>query len=110
MKRPIYAELENLFRFVALAKIIKMKAALSETSYLLKSYPVRLRDEKRFPSALPGTYNVQTSFRTCGGVDMGIKISAKNFVKNSTVRLSAVRRMVLEARPEPDALSWDIFL
>lgn len=110
VKRPIYAELENLFRFVALAKIIKMKAALPETSYLLKSYPVRLRDEKRFPSALPGTYNVQMGFRTCGGVDMGVKISAKNFVKDSTGRISRVRRMILEARPEPDALFWNIFL
>lgn len=123
-RRPIYTELENLFRFVALTRIIKWKGALStariDLDFLLDSVQI---PETRVPRQLPGRSNVKgfehrrdvgdgyqitrLQLPSCGGVGIEIKVSQKNFLKDTTGRLTELRTMVLKARPTPDALSWD---
>ena len=123
-KRPIYIELENLFRLVALAKIIREKSPHEEAGidleFLLNHHPVPQRFVKR---QLEGRSHVK-SFEhrkdyqggyqifkmwlpTCGGVSMDIQISADNFIRDPAANLSEIRSMVLEARPTPEALFWD---
>lgn len=123
-QRPLYIELENLFRFVALAKIINFKSAHNEAgldmTYLLEHFPV---PQTSVSQHLPGRSNVK-DFRheqdipggrrtamlwlpSCGGVGINISVSQSNFVKDTTGSLLAVKATVLKARPSPEALSWD---
>jgi len=123
-QRPIYIELENLFRFVALAKIMNFKSAHNEAGldliYLLEHFPV---PQTSVSEHLPGRSNVK-DFRheqdipggrrtamlwlpSCGGVGINISARQSNFVKDTTGSLLAVKATVLKARPSADALSWD---
>ena len=123
-ERPIYVELENLFRFVALAKIIKSKSAHEQAAldlrYLLDQHPTSVTPVKEH---LPGRSNVkhfehrrdftggyqiaQLWMPSCGGVSININISRECFTKDTTGKLAELRAMVLDARPAPDALFWD---
>jgi len=123
-QRPIYTELENLFRFVALARIMKWKDALSnagiDLDYLLDSVQI---PETRVARQLPGRSNVKgfehrrnfgdgyqitrLQLPSCGGVGIEITLSQRNFLKDTTGRLAELRAMVLKARPTPDTLSWN---
>ncbi|EAT58042.1 DUF1598 domain-containing protein [Chlorobium ferrooxidans] len=123
--RPIYKELENLFRFVALAKIMKIKSAVTESGVDLEYF----LDRFQLPSTsvsrqLPGRSNVrnfshrkkikggysimQLWMPSCGGVGMNIDVSDKNFVKDSSGKQAELRVEVLTARPSSNALSWDV--
>lgn len=123
-KRQIYAELEDLFRFVALAKVMKFQAAPLEAGvnldYLLNRYPIRriyvnrtlpgLSHVKGFEHRrdFPGGYQIaQLSLPSCGGVSIDIRISKANFVSDKTGRLHELRQAVLKARPSSDALYWN---
>lgn len=123
-KKPIYTELESLFRFVALAKVMRHKDALSEAGvnldYLLNRYPIRRTYVNRTLPGLshvkgfehrrdfPGGYQIaQLSLPSCGGVSIDIRISKANFVRDKTGRLLELRQAVLKARPSLDALYWD---
>ncbi len=99
-QRLIYIELENLFRFVALAKIMKFMSVQEKSGldlgYFLKQYSVPKISVDR---TLPGRTNVkifedrkdfQDSYQiyrlwlpSCGGVGIAIKISKNNFVKST---------------------------
>jgi len=123
-QRPIYAELENLFRFVALGRIIKFKSPQKEAAidlrFLMDQY---LIPKKSVSEQLEGRSNVkkfehkqdvqggyqiiQLWLPSCGGVGIEIMISQKNFVKDTTGKLSELRATVLNARPTPGALFWD---
>lgn len=123
-QRPIYVELENLFRFVALAKIIKHKDALGNSGmdlgYLLDSVQF---SETRVDRQLPGRSNVKRFehrekiangykisrlwLPSCGGVGIDITISSKDFLQDNTGKLAEMRSIILKARPKPDALFWD---
>lgn len=122
--KPIYTELESLFRFVALAKVMRHKDAPSEAGvnfdYLLNRYPVRRTHVNRTLPGLshvkgfehrrdfPGGYQIaRLSLPSCGGVSIDIRISKANFVRDKRGELSQLREVVLKARPSPDALSWD---
>ncbi len=122
-QRPIYTELENLFRFVALAKIMKYKDAVSDAGidldYLLESVQIH---QTRVARQLPGRSNVKgfehkqefaNGYRinrlwlpSCGGVGIEITFSQRNFLKDTSGRLAELKAMVLKARPTPDALVW----
>ena len=122
--KSIYAELEGLFRFVALAKVMKFKKALSEArlafDYLLRRYPIGYT---LVSTSLPGISNVkQFQHKTevtggysiayvwlpsCGGVSIDVMIREKNIAKDTIGRLEKLRRIVLSARPSPDATFWD---
>lgn len=116
--KPIYSELEALFRFVSLAKIIKYRNAASEAEisldYLLNHYPVKNTPVSR---TLPGLSNVK-EFRhegqffeaylwlpSCGGVSIDINIKDSDIARDSTGSL--LKEDVLKAKPSQDALYWD---
>jgi len=124
---PIFAELENLFRFVVLAKIMKFRSSHTEAkfdlTYLLNTFQVpKISVSKQLPGRshvkrfehrqdFTGGYQItQLWLPTCGGVDINISVSQSNFVDDTTGRLSALRATVLKARPSPDALFWDFHL
>ncbi|MBU0568366.1 hypothetical protein KJ693_01180 [bacterium] len=107
-QRPIYTELENLFRFVALAKIMRFKSSDEEArldlDYLLEDYPLSRTSVKQ---ELPGRSNVkrfehrqdfengyqinQLWLPSCGGVGMDIAVSQRDFVENTTENVSRLR-------------------
>jgi hypothetical protein len=120
-QRRIYRELENLFRFVALAKILKFKAPHEQIGldidYLLEQFPIPTKTVAKY---LPGISNVkhfehtrdvpggeqiyQLWLPSCGGVSINIEVDQSNFEKSP---LNAIRRKVLESKPSDDAPSWD---
>jgi hypothetical protein len=123
-QRPIYCELENLFRFVALAKILKFKSPHEkirlDIDYLLNQYPVSSTTVDKF---LPGRSNVkgfkhrkeyeggysnyQLWIPSCGGVSIEIEANRENFSQSQTSRLHGLKNPVLKNRPSPSALTWD---
>ena len=116
----IYYELENLFRFVALAKIMKLKAPHEKVGlsldYLLNQYPIL---EKKVETYLPGRSNInhykrqresvegyqvsQLWLPSCGGVSMDMEVGPQHFKKEKNdsfenVKACATKGMVLEDR------------
>jgi hypothetical protein len=98
--RPIYQELEGLFRMVALAKLVKYDGEQVDLDYLMNRYPAA---KVKVARTLPGVSRVQTVERkrdieggyetvkmwmpSCGGVNMGYKIGPDNY-KRTTPRSS----------------------
>ncbi len=125
--RPIYKELESLFRFVALAKILKIKDlfydAGLDVTYLLDGYVL---PETSVERVLPGCFNVKKfdleedipggrralylRLPSCGGVSMEIDIAQNDFVREPGAKLPELRAAVLAARTSPQALTWDFSL
>lgn len=123
-RKPIYTKLESLFRFVALAKIMKHKDIPSEAelnlSYLLNQYPI---EKTRVDPTLPGLSHVkgfehrrdfsggyqvaQFALPSCGGVSIDIRVNERNITRDRTGRLDQLRRIVLNARPSSDIVCWD---
>jgi hypothetical protein len=127
-QRPIYAELEDLFRFVALAKILFfMTDSLgvdigADLEYLLNQFPIAVSPvDRKLPGRsrvrrfeerkdFSGGYQIYKLWLpSCGGVTIEIKISKDNFVevKTGDRGLAAIKAEVIKARPSPDALFWD---
>jgi hypothetical protein len=125
-RRPVYIELENLFRFVALANIIKLKLVDSQTTfdlnYLLETYPV---PENSVEQYLPGRFAVKEFehvedvsptaqglrklwFPSCGGVDMAIEANPSAFNKNSSGQFGYFKKATINSRPSMNAPSWNI--
>lgn len=121
--RPVYMELENLFRFVALAAILKSHSDSQvpvDLSYLLEEYPI-----PRTPvdHLLPGRHAVkefrhqtgdqfrQTTIQlwlpSCGGVDIAIDEKKRQSYQDTTGALSALKAAILNARPSAATLYWD---
>ena len=122
--RPIYAELEGLFRFVALARIMKRKNALSESGlkldYLFDQYPipntavsrsllgVSSAKEFRHRTEMPGGYReLYLWLPSCGGVGIDIQIKDKDISRDNTGGLRQQRAAALKARPNTGSLSWE---
>jgi hypothetical protein len=123
-KREIYAELENLFRFVALAKIIKHREVQERAGVsldpLLKQVVLL---EVTVGRQVPGRSNVkqfsmQRSFPggvqiasillpSCGGVGIDIKIDNNYFMKAPGSWVSEMIKQVLSSRPSPQMFYWD---
>jgi len=122
--KPIYAELEALFRVVALARIMKHKDALTGSGltldYLFDKYPLPSTAVSR---TLPGISNVK-EFRhrkdisggyeelhlwlpSCGGVGIDIKIKDSNIVRDKTGGLLGAKSSILKARPTAETLQWN---
>jgi hypothetical protein len=122
-KKPLYYELEGLFRTVALAKIAKFKNTVVDLEYLLDHLPLLQAD---IPRTLPGLSNarqfehrwdvpngykiVQLCLPSCGGVDIGINVTASSFHRDQTGRLPRVKQALLSARSSSEALYWDFVL
>jgi len=93
-EQPIYQELDGLFRFVTLAKLMKYQRVKVDLRYFLDRFPV---PKVATPRTLPGLCRVkqfeqyaegetgrQTShlwMPSCGGVSMEVKIKPTDFVK-----------------------------
>ena len=123
-QKPIYAELEGLFRFVALARIIKYKKAISEAGinldYLLNECPIQNIHVNR---TLPGISNIKEFTHksetrggysvlylwlpSCGGVSIDLKITENNISKDGSGRMARMRNAVLSARQSYHSLFWD---
>lgn len=122
--KPIYSELEALFRFVSLAKMMKYRNAASEAGlsldYLLNQYPVKitlvnrtlpgLSNVKEFQhkEEFPGGYRIAYLWLpSCGGVSIDTIIKDSNIARDSTGSLAVDGGKVLKAKPSPDSLYWD---
>lgn len=122
--KPIYSELEALFRFVSLAKIMKYRNAASEAGlsldYLLNQYPVKntpvnktlpgLSNVKKFQhkEELSGGYSIAYLWLpSCGGVSIDTIIKDSNIARDSTGSLPKTKKVVIKAKPYPDSLYWD---
>lgn len=121
--RPIYAQLEGLFRFVALSQVIKLKKddieAALDLSYLINNFEV---PEVAVSHRLPGRSNImelvhQKEIRggihyiklhmfSCGGVDISIKVNQNEFIKDT--KIEEHRRIILNKRPSISTLYWKI--
>ena len=122
-QRPIYSELEGLFRFVALAKIMKYNGVEKEINldYLLDlAHVLRVSVD----STVPGISHVKEfqhrwdyadSYETldlwlpsCGGVTIRIDVAPEDFVKGRKGELAKLRESIVKLRPSRDALFWDV--
>jgi hypothetical protein len=118
--RPIYAELAALFRFAAVAKIMKSRYADAgfDLSYLLERYPVATTSVDK---SLPGRHTVKQIHRedsangyrqlnlwfpSCGGVDIGIEANAANFKNVSNEKLLGFKQGILGSRLSRDTPYW----
>lgn len=128
-KRPIYTELENLFRLVAVAKLMEhlncMAVAGLNLNYLIREYPVGVNEVDR---TLPGRSNVKEfSHRkdyeggyseihlwlpSCGGVSIELDPESKNVKPDRTAetlsRLKWFRMQIIKARPHDNELKWKL--
>ncbi len=121
--RPIYRELESLFRFVALAKILKQEnsfaAAQLNADGLLRSYRV---NDVKVERQLPGRWNVREYnnrytegsivhthsllLPCCGGVDIDINKPDRVSVPARLDQLADTRHELIKSRSGPETLSW----
>jgi len=124
-KRPIYSELKGLFRFVALAKIIKFKGAEKEAgldlSYLLDQYEV---PDIQVPKQLPGRshipefeYSEEIKGRhryiklwlpSCGGVIIEMNVTPSMFIIDKGGTLKIYKNNIIRDRKSPEELFWII--
>ncbi|MEK6280193.1 MAG: DUF1598 domain-containing protein [Acidobacteriota bacterium] len=121
-ERPIFDELENLFRFVALAQILKARYASPanfDLSYLLEGYPVPLTPVAK---SLPGRHAIkQIQHReesaggsseltlylpSCGGVDIRLDENSTRFLRSSNAKLPDFKQGVLTGRGTRDTPYW----
>ncbi len=121
-KKPIYVELEALFRFVALVRAINYENAISKAEinlhYLLDEYPIAETYVDRTFSGIScvksceigrGSHNNISKLwlPSCGGVSMDIKITKDNFMPDKTGEILKLKKTIIKGRPSPNALYWD---
>lgn len=122
--RPIFYELENLYRFVALVKILKYKAPHLKVGlnldYLLDRYQV---EKVKVSETLPGRSHVKRStykknnggsyqtyqvwFPICGGVEMNLDVGHKNFKKGKTHGLKKIKENTIKEKFSSNQLFWN---
>jgi hypothetical protein len=122
-EKPIYAELEGLFRHVAIAKALKFKdvpgKAGLDMEVLLGHLPIRGHE---VPEGLPGVANLKVfSHRdekpdgyseyhlwlpSCGGVQISTEVARPNFVETYRRWVNNVRKSILDVRMRTDQLYW----
>jgi hypothetical protein len=119
-QRPIYRELENLFRFVALANLMKPEKTVSvDLLYLIedfkiastpvaKSLPGRyaVKDWEHREETQQGSSTLRLWFPSCGGVDIAIDERKRRIERNSMGRLAALGTEARKNRPSPDSYTW----
>ncbi len=136
--RPIYRELEGLFRFVAVVRLMRERRASSPgLVYLLRSHKVETVPVSRQVLGLTNVTRVEESFETdtgdaivsvilqsCGGVNMDVRPRRVGRAMQSGAKPTArrpgstaprrppsgLKKTVLSARESPGAISWDFDL
>ncbi len=115
-RKPIYRE--ALYRFVALARILKSHGVDAELAFLLDEFAVPRIDLR---PTVPGLANVRTAeyrralsqgyqtvrlcLPSCGGVHISPEPRASARASRSLERLRHIKAAALEARPA-DAVAW----
>lgn len=122
-KKPIYLELEALFRFVAVAKIMKHNRVEENLGlgYLLDDALVarigvattlrgisHVREFRHDTSHVDGYQTVQLWLPSCGGVAIEMDIHPEAFEKAGTDQLARLKDSIIESRPSKDAFSWEL--
>ena len=123
-EHPIYRELENLYRFVALARSMKLQNAWQSAGLdlmpLVEEFHVQ---DTTVATTLPGHSNIRTeryqhavvngyaettlTMPSCGGVDAGVAVSEKSFERDRSKLLMQKTRAVLSGRNTTTQLYWD---
>jgi len=121
-----YADLENLYRLLALVNAMKTRnatgAANIDLGYLLDASP--LTERKAMPSELPGLANydlvkeevpqgndtMQYFFfpMVTGGVSMDTPLTASNFVAGDSGAMLRQRAAILKQKPHDAAMCWTV--
>ena len=125
-ERPIFRELENLFRFVALARVLKLKSPHLKIGlnldYLLEQYQV---SKEKVKTHLPGRYHVRKyegrtrydggnqTFKlwmpSCGGVSIDFELTIKDLTAPLPVcLLKEFEDFILGKRLHDEQLYWNI--
>jgi hypothetical protein len=117
--KTIYAQLRELFRLVALAKIMEREKAQAKSGlnidYLLRGARIA---SPRVSRALPGVTRVvpvgqsgkatgSIWLQSCGGVSMDPNVDATKATWDIAGGLGQLADLVISARPGDDALHWD---
>jgi hypothetical protein len=123
--KPRYRELENLYRFVALAQLLQGEGREfgfdRQLDQLFRRVEIKRYDN---PATLPGKpsirqYSGRTQdgrryyrgmLRSCGGVSMNFAIGpAENRLvePQGQADLNAARRTAVQSRPSPNAVRWE---
>ncbi|MDO8587147.1 MAG: hypothetical protein Q7T82_08920 [Armatimonadota bacterium] len=131
--RPIYKELEGLFRFVALARLMKDRQAAasagSRLAFLTDGYRIRstavaprvpgltnCREFNRNREVAGGYVEMQGFYVSCGGVSMDVHPKRVKTVKTakaakgrktSSSPARKAKSKIIAARKSPKALYWD---
>jgi len=123
-QRPIYSELSNLFRFVAIAKIIEFKKLENSLNlkYLLEDFNIlKTKVDKQLPGRsavknfdhrkeLPNGYqSIHIILPSCGGVDVSIKTTNSQFIRRHNNDLKYLKKTVLSKKGQGD-ISWSVDL
>ena len=123
--RPIYQELEGLFRFVAVARLLELKVRDSPLAgaldYLLESFPVtRTRVDRQKPgqanakgfdhrTRVPGEEQIfSLRLPSCGGVGMPIEVGADRIRHPSRSPLEDVGVAILNGKDRTDDFTWTV--
>ncbi|MBN2413511.1 DUF1598 domain-containing protein [candidate division KSB1 bacterium] len=122
-KEPVFYKLEALFRFVALAKIMKYNNVDKTVNldYLLNDYFIEKTEVK--PN-LPGISRIEKfehrreledSYEiyklwmpSCGGVGIDIEVDNRNLIRDVEKKLNKLEQRILRSRPADKALFWDL--
>ena len=114
-QRPIYADLQNLFRFFALAQAIRSKSGqtrILDLTYFLEEFPVEsVPVVKELPGKSALLKGGNQFFRfwlpACGGVSMALPLDDLSFQRFDDESLSDLRQRVLHGR-QSSSLSWPV--
>jgi len=123
-KKPLYQELENMFRFVALAQVLQgffgYNRVPEQLTWLINTYelaPVSVVEElpglsfcarETFERAVPdGVEKMSVKIPVCGGVNIRMKIDTKDIKKRRPQGKKSFEKEMKNKKPSEKALYWD---
>ena len=126
-KVPEYAQLESLYRLIAVLRAMHLRKAAQLAGLDLNYYRRRHQylAEKKMPKTKPGLANYKEatfdqslgggalkphtlSSMVCGGVSMAMPVQPKQFDKRSRTDLKKLRLAVLRSRPRHGTVCWSV--
>jgi hypothetical protein len=120
-QRPVYRQLENLFRLAAIADALNSRYSDGKVDlrYLLDEFPV---SQTAVAHNLPGREAVKkiehredsqsgyTTYRlwipSCGGVDLGMRNAPKQFLPDTSGRLLSLGKGILSSKGSRESPYW----
>lgn len=117
--KPRYRELENVYRFVAVADLLSTEAERFGFSSEIEHMVEQIRVHRhQCPETLPGRYRAAEAkgtigaasyylwMPTCGGVLVDVNMSKAERETDRSARFAGITNTVLAARPDPHAVGW----